>query len=263
MPMGFGVRHSPADYGESSFSSVPKVGGGKMPITFDPMNFKPRYVDEYTGEFLAPHLIRPAIEDELHYFNSKVWEITTTDKMRQLPDYILVRSRWVLCNKGDAVTPDVRARLVACELNNGERNDMFSASTPPLEAKRLLFARYVSERTRNGQPLRLSFVDIRKAYFNAIPTWKIFMKVPKEMGLPPDAVAQQIRCVYGTRDAGKLWEDCYTQCLEAMGFVTGTSNPCAFYHHSRQISIVVHGDDFTALGVDEQLDWYENELKKS
>ena len=99
--------------------------------------------------------------------------------MQKLDDYVLTRSRWVLCNKGDADSPDVRARLVACELNNGERNDMFAASTPPLEAKRMLFARYVSEKTRRGKPLRLSFVDIRKAYFNAIPTRKMFMKLQK------------------------------------------------------------------------------------
>ena len=37
--------------------------------------------------------------------------------MKKVPDYILVRSKWVLCNKGDAADPDVRAHLVACEVN--------------------------------------------------------------------------------------------------------------------------------------------------
>ena len=93
-------------------------------------------MDEYTNEELAPHLIRPAIEDELNYFNSKVWEMSTMEEMQKIPDAILVRSRWVLCNKGDNVDPDVRARLVSCEINNGDRNDLFSASTPPLEGKK-------------------------------------------------------------------------------------------------------------------------------
>ena len=141
------------------------------------------------------------MEDELNYFNEKVWKITTVDKMKEFDDPVLTRSRWVLCNKGDSDSPDVRARLVACEVNHGDRNDLFAASTPPLEAKRLLFARYVSEKTRGGKPLRLSFVDIRKAYFNTLPARNMFMRLPKEMGRPPDAVAQQIRCVYGTRDA--------------------------------------------------------------
>ena len=96
---------------------------GHVPITYEESNFKTRYLDEYTGETLAPHLIRPAIEDELNYFNNKVWELSTIDEMKKVPDYILVRSRWVLCNKGDAENPDVRARLVSCELNKGDRND--------------------------------------------------------------------------------------------------------------------------------------------
>ena len=30
-------------------------------------------------------------------------------EMEKVPGYILVQSRWVLCNKGDADSPDVRA----------------------------------------------------------------------------------------------------------------------------------------------------------
>ena len=80
------------------------------------------------------------------------------------------------------------------------------------------------------------------------------MKLPKEMGLSPDLVARQVRCVYGTRDAGKLSEDTYTQAMRHAGFTTGTAKPCVFYHTVRDITIVVHGDDFTALGTDNNLD---------
>ena len=113
-------------FGPPTHSSVPRFGKkGSVPITYEEANFKSRYMDEYTGETLAPHLIRPAIEDELNYFNQKVWELSTMDDMKKVPDYVLVRSRWVLCNKGDANNPDVRARLVSCELNQGDRNDAF------------------------------------------------------------------------------------------------------------------------------------------
>ena len=149
-----------------------------MPIVYQQSNFRPRYLDEYTGEVLSPPLIREAIEDELNYFKSKVWQICSIDEMKNIPDYVLVRSRWVLANKGDSSNPDVRARLVSCELNNGENNNFFSASTPPLEGKMMLFSRYVSERRRKGKPLRISFVYIRKAYFNALPERAIFVRVP-------------------------------------------------------------------------------------
>ena len=124
--------------------------------------------------------------------------------MESVPDHILVRCRWVLCNKGDTVKPDVRARLVATEINKDGPIAHFAASTPPLEGKKALFAKFVSHRRTGKDALRISFVDIRKAYFNAIPERAIFMKLPPEMGMGPDAVARQVRCVYGTRDAGRL-----------------------------------------------------------
>ena len=97
---GFGPVHK---------SSVPKVHGSSMPVAYNEEKIKRQDLDEYTGEILTPHLIRAAIEDELDHFNSKVWQVRTMDEMKAIPDYILVRSRWVLCNKGDAESPDVRA----------------------------------------------------------------------------------------------------------------------------------------------------------
>ena len=82
------------------------------------------------------------------------------------------------------------------------------------------------------------------------------------MGLSPDFVARQVRCVYGTGAIGKLWEDTYTHAMEHAGFVTGTANHCVFFHKVRDITIVVHGDDSKALGTDNDLDWYENRLKE-
>ena len=54
--------------------------------------------------------------------------------MLGIMDHVFVRSRWVMCSKGDHVEPDMRARLVACEVNKDGKNDIFHASTPPLEA---------------------------------------------------------------------------------------------------------------------------------
>ena len=44
-------------------SKTPKNGGGYMNISYD--NWKPRYVDEYTGEVLQDQLVRTAMIDEL------------------------------------------------------------------------------------------------------------------------------------------------------------------------------------------------------
>ena len=110
--------------------------------------------------------------------------------------------------------------------------------------------------------MQLSFVGIRKAYFNGVPKRKLFLFLPKEMGQPPKAVARLKKCVYGTRDAGLIWEECYSHALTSLGFKRGVSCPTAFFHPDRRIHIVVHGDDFTAMGRAEDLTWYETEVKK-
>ena len=35
-----------------------------------------------------------------------------------------------------------------------------------------------------------------------------------------------------------------------------------FYHPDRDVSLVVHGDDFTFCGMDKHLSWIEGEMKK-
>ena len=86
--------------------------------------------------------------------------------------------------------------------------------------------------------------------------------MPKESGLPNDVVGFLVKCAYRTRDAGAIWEETFAGALMAMGFVRGAASACCFYHPTRDIAIVVHGDDFTAIGEDEDLDWYEASLGK-
>ena len=74
----------------------------------------------------------------------------------------IIGTRFINSNKHDAANPDVRARLVAQELSwQGEES--YYAATPPLQAKRMLFSQWASERVRGGKQLKISFVDIRKA----------------------------------------------------------------------------------------------------
>ena len=69
--------------------------------------------------------------------------------------------------------------------------------------------------------------------------------------------------MFGKRDAGAIGESCYVDCLVGMGFNQGKGSPCCFEHPEWKVSVVVHGDDFTALGTDQALDKYEEGLRKS
>ena len=101
--------------------------------------------------------------------------------------------RWVLCNKGDLKEPDVRARLVTCEVAK-DQVSAFYASTPPLESTKAPFSTYAAQRTQDGQPMALSFIHIKKAYLNGVPQRNIFMAQQKELGLCKMVMQKQNAC---------------------------------------------------------------------
>ena len=81
-----------------------------------------------------------------------------------------------------------------------------------------------TEQYREGLPLKLSFIDVRKACFNAPPKRMLYVKLPVELGFSKSMAARLDKCMYGTRDAGALWEQCYADALCAMGFVQGKAS---------------------------------------
>ena len=49
--------------------------------------------------------------------------------------------------------------------------------------------------------------------------------------------------------------------MEGIGVTTGRSSPCIFHHKDRDIRAVVHGDDFTLCGLEEDLVWIREWMK--
>ena len=127
------------------------------------------------------------------FFNDSVWRGVDASVAKPGPDGKILNGRWVLSNKVDVQQPDGRARYVACEVHTFDSTDFFAA-TPPLEAKRLLFSQFASERTRRGQALKLHFADARKAYFNGTPTRNLYLRLPKELGLPANVLGRLVKC---------------------------------------------------------------------
>ena len=112
--------NSMTDSGElAPTSGCPKVNGDHVEISFGSRSFKPAYRDEYANETLPDDLVRAAVCEKVTYFNSRVWQITDMKTAESHKDARVVRCRWVLRNKGDLSSPQVRAPLVACEMNYG------------------------------------------------------------------------------------------------------------------------------------------------
>ena len=113
---------------------------------------------------------------------------------------------------------------------------------------------------------KLLFIDVSKAYFHAPAQRPVYVVLPDE-ALEPDergghVVGRLNYSLYGTRDAAQNWEVAYTQFLVSLGFKRGLSSPCIFVHPSRDMRLVVHGDDFTILGEDGHLSWLASEFDK-
>ena len=136
---------------------------------------------------------------------------------------------------------------MAKEIKTDTRLDIFAAP-PPLEAKKFLFSRAATasgwEPSKN---LKLIFIDIKRAYMYAPEVREIYVELP-----PQDA--QEGMCgrlnksMYGTRGAAQSWERHYEHIfVDVLGFTQGKASTCCLYHADRNIRVVVHGDDFTAL----------------
>ena len=176
-----------------------------------------------------------------------------------------IGTKWVDVNKGDKVNPEYRSRLVAKEIKTDKRNDLFAA-TPPLEGKKLLFSLSVTEgighdkRNRKGG-MKLDFIDIRRAFFHARANRPVYVKLPDEE-YQPGMCGRLNKAMYGTRDAAQNWEIAYAEFMEEIGFTRGIVSPCVFWHPERELRVVVHGDDFTILGWEWELDCFKTRINE-
>ena len=109
-----------------------------------------QYWDDLSGRPLDPALVQQARREEMkefakHEVYRKVPIKECHDKTGKEP----IGTRWVDINKGDEATPEYRSRLVAQELNQEKRDDIFAA-TPPLEVLRLMLSILASTRARKN-----------------------------------------------------------------------------------------------------------------
>ena len=63
-----------------------------------------------------------------------------------------------------------------------------------------------------------------------------------------DMCWELLMSMYGTRDAALNWHETYARHLKEIGFRQCFNNPCLFYHQSRSLRTLVHGDDYVTCG---------------
>ena len=174
----------------------------------------------------------------------------------------IITTRWVDTNKGDSQNPDYRSRLVGREINNDNRQDLF-APTPPLEVMEALLS-YCAKSQNRARPLRMATIDIKRAYFYAPASRRLYIRIPEEDIRPgeEDMVGELRLSLYGTRDAAMNWAKQYSGHLAKLGFKSGQASACNFVHEKRNVKLTCHGDDFVVIAAEDDINWLISEMKK-
>ena len=235
----------------------PSIDGG---MDVDAILHENAYWDDVRGGWLDRRKVHEARMEEVTFMRKEhLWDAVPRS---QASGHRIVSVRWVDTNKGTGDKPEIRSRLVARDFNGGwdkDREDLFAA-TPPWELKRLLLS--LATDTRAGQCKKVLLIDVKKAHLYPPCTEEVFVELPEEAGEGPDRVGRLRRMLYGLRSAAATWENHYAGKLVSEGFERGMSSPVAFYHPGRQISLVVHGDDFTFVGAPPDLDWIQGHMRR-
>jgi hypothetical protein len=185
------------------------------------------------------------------------WE-ECLEKTGKLP----ITTKWIDVNKGRSEKPIIGPRLVARDVRlKGEAARFDLCGHAALEAKRMLFLIAVRRnREKPNKKYKLLFIDVKRAHLKG----KVLEDEWACVAFPTEAggrVARLRRWLYGLRPAARAWEEDYAAKLVSAGFRRGISAPTAFWHPLIDVSIVVHGDDFTALGPETELRALESQMK--
>ena len=95
------------------------------------------------------------------------------------------------------------------------------------------------------------FIDARKAYLIPRCEGQVYIELPEECGLGEGYCGKLNFLLCGFRPAAAAWEKHYAELFEGVGLNRGISCGVVFYHEGKDLSLAVHGDDFTFCGLEE------------
>ena len=215
--------------------------------------------DDVRGGELDWEQVQKARLEEVEYMRKRgLWKVVPR---AQAEGKKVTSVKWVDTNKGTEEDPMIRCRLVARDFRAADRDreDLFAA-TPPWELKKLLMSQAAFR--GDGRKRKILLIDVKKAHLNPECKDEVYVELPEEVGAKPDQIGKLDYWLYGFRPAAAAWENHYADNLVSVGFRRGEATPVAFYNKAKDISLVVHGDDFTFVGEDDSLDWIEQHMKR-
>ena len=259
------LRDTLAEKGELNTFDLFAAGPGPEIPLLDP-EFEEVYMDDVNGGILPAEKVKEARRLEMDYLKEKHGVYVTRPRAECFEETGKppIPVRWLDTNKGDPTNPNYRSRLVVREIKARKTKEeqlpanLLFSSTPPLEAMRLLCSLWATKRKScHNQPLKLGLWDISRAQFYGTPKRKIYIELPPEDEASKDGQTCGLLVVRDTGRSKYLADALY----QKAGFRRGLSNASVFYQEACDVRVMVHGDDFLALGDAQHLEKLSQVLK--
>lgn len=217
--------------------------------------------DDVSGAQLDPTAVHAARKTEMGFFKTMGVYDRVPRSQQALTKGNFIGTRWIDTNKGDFDNLRIRSRLFGKEFRTG-RDDALYASTPPLEALRLVMSKAATV-VEGEEKNEMMINDVSRAYFYAKCTRCMYVEIPTEdPEAHPDYLGRLRLCLHGTRGAALNWQQTLADHLVEHGFLRGVGHPSVFHHPQRKIWTLVHRDDYCSAGPTASLDWMQSILEK-
>ena len=222
--------------------------------------------DDVSGEELDAKKVMRARLKELAFVREKgVWRKVRRAEVKARGIKV-IGARWIDINKGDNVKDNYRSRYVAKEFNDGKDDSLF-ASTPPLEALRLIISEAATIDYDQEEIHKVIMInDVARAFFEAEATREVYVELPEEALEGNEAKSEWVagldKSLYGTRDAAVNFQLGCKKYFSSIGSSAGRYNASTYYHSGRQLRMMLHGDDFATVGDVKQIEWLKKKLEE-
>ena len=196
----------------------------------------PPWRDEVTQEILDPVAVQAGMERERDLMRQfDVMEPITKEQAERLGAQV-IRSRWVLRQKKDAV----RARWVVQQINDGSWVDGYAATPSHAGQRVLLF-----QALQNNWALTLA--DVSVAFLHAdLPKGMVVAIIPPSTEeVPPGTPGERLllkKAQYGLRVAPKVFQEHFASRVASLGWRRSRADPQLYVHQSGAL-MSVHADD--------------------
>ena len=217
------------------------------------------FTDEVTGVTLLRDDVAKARMEEMKWYEKyqafdEVTDETCVLRTGRKP----ISCRWRDINKGDSERVEVRSRLAAREIKQ-KGIDSYFAGTAPLALVRCVLSR-AATLSKTGKGRQLMVPDAKRAFLHADALTETCVKPPHLREAERCWLLK--KCMCGTLPAAAGWQHFVQKVGTDIGLLSSSCSPCAFGHSTRDLDMVVHGDDFLVVGDGDDFDWLFKKLNE-